>query len=211
MAKKLIAVLLVLVLTFSSTALVFANETGSIPPLYSRDYFFDLPDEMGFSLSRDGLYLYYLANQDDAPVHNIFRMFYALRETFFVKLLGSRTLTRLEDFERPLFDTAPLADWVDVEIEEETTPSFSQADIDAVWAMFFELDDEEHISAAIAELVMFGIAKIYIITPGDTLSGIAHEHNVSVTMLLQANNIDINDAIYAGQQILVPVFLPSNY
>ena len=135
------------------------------------------------------------------------RMFYTLMEAFFAEHLGGRTLTRLEDFERPLFDTAPLADWLVA--EAEPAPAFDQDTIDAVWAMFFALTDEDEREAAIAQLVMLEFALIYILEPGDTITRIAHEHGVSFEMLVEVNRLHDPNHIFVGQVILIPLLLPS--
>ena len=135
------------------------------------------------------------------------RMFYTMMEAFFAEHLGGRTLTYLDDFERPLFDTAPLADWLAAEADGAT--AFSQEEVDAIWTVFFELTDEEHIEAVVAQLIMLGLAAIYTIAPGDTLSGIANELGVPVMFLLQVNGLNIDSVIWAGQELLVPVLLPT--
>ncbi len=45
---------------------------------------------------------------------------------------------------------------------------------------------------------------IYIVQPGDILSLIAERFNVSLTNLMQANNITDPNQIYAGQQLIIP-------
>ncbi len=44
----------------------------------------------------------------------------------------------------------------------------------------------------------------YIVRPGDTLSGIAYRHNVSVSGIAYANGIANPNRIYAGQRLVVP-------
>lgn len=49
------------------------------------------------------------------------------------------------------------------------------------------------------------MAKIYIIQPGDTMSGIASRHSTSLNALLSINpHIEQPDVIYVGQSINVP-------
>ncbi|MEW6406680.1 MAG: peptidoglycan DD-metalloendopeptidase family protein [Chloroflexota bacterium] len=45
---------------------------------------------------------------------------------------------------------------------------------------------------------------IYIIQPGDSLSRIAERFNVSLTELMEANGITDANAIFAGQQLIIP-------
>ena len=45
---------------------------------------------------------------------------------------------------------------------------------------------------------------VYIIQPGDTLSGIAARFNVSLTDLMSANNISDPNVVSAGQQLVIP-------
>lgn len=47
-------------------------------------------------------------------------------------------------------------------------------------------------------------ARTYIVQPGDTLSGIAHEYNVPVSDLVTANGIENPDEIWAGQHLVIP-------
>ena len=44
----------------------------------------------------------------------------------------------------------------------------------------------------------------YVVVSGDTLSGIAEDHNISLQELLDANNLGINDIIYIGQELTIP-------
>ncbi|MCB9006762.1 MAG: LysM peptidoglycan-binding domain-containing protein [Ardenticatenaceae bacterium] len=47
-------------------------------------------------------------------------------------------------------------------------------------------------------------SQIYIVQPGDTLSGIARRFNVSITAIAQANGITNVDYIYVGQRLVIP-------
>ena len=49
-----------------------------------------------------------------------------------------------------------------------------------------------------------GADTTYVVVSGDTLSGIAQDFGVSLQDLLDANNLDINDIIYVGQQLIIP-------
>ena len=44
----------------------------------------------------------------------------------------------------------------------------------------------------------------YVVVSGDTLSGIAQDHNISLQELLDANNLDVTDTIYIGQELTIP-------
>ena len=44
----------------------------------------------------------------------------------------------------------------------------------------------------------------YVVVSGDTLSGIAEDHNISLQELLDANNLNVNDIIYIGQELTIP-------
>jgi LysM repeat protein len=47
--------------------------------------------------------------------------------------------------------------------------------------------------------------EIYIVQPGDTLSGIAYHYSVSINALAQANQIsDLNSIILPGQKLIIP-------
>ena len=47
-------------------------------------------------------------------------------------------------------------------------------------------------------------ATIYVVQPGDTLSGIAGRFNVTVEDLVEANRIVNPDALQVGQEITIP-------
>ena len=49
-----------------------------------------------------------------------------------------------------------------------------------------------------------GADTTYVVVSGDTLSGIAQDHGVSLQDLLDANNLTVNDIIYAGQELIIP-------
>ena len=49
-----------------------------------------------------------------------------------------------------------------------------------------------------------GADATYVVVSGDTLSGIAEDHGISLQELLDANNLDVNDIIYVGQQLTIP-------
>ena len=44
----------------------------------------------------------------------------------------------------------------------------------------------------------------YVVVSGDTLSGIAEDHSISLQELLDANNLDVDDIIYIGQELIIP-------
>lgn len=46
-------------------------------------------------------------------------------------------------------------------------------------------------------------AKTYTVRPGDTLSGIASTHGVSLSSLMSANGMNLNTVIYPGQKIKI--------
>ena len=46
--------------------------------------------------------------------------------------------------------------------------------------------------------------SVYVVQLGDTLSGIAASHGVSVSALVQANNLTNPNLIYAGQSLVIP-------
>ena len=48
--------------------------------------------------------------------------------------------------------------------------------------------------------------QTYTVLPGDTLRAIAEENYISVESLRTANNLGVNDGIYAGQQIVIPQY-----
>ena len=47
-------------------------------------------------------------------------------------------------------------------------------------------------------------ASVYVVQPGDTLSGIAARHGVSLAALAQANGITNSDFVYVGQRLTIP-------
>ena len=53
-----------------------------------------------------------------------------------------------------------------------------------------------------------GGPETYIVQPGDMLSAIAENYNVSVTALVQANNIRNPDALEVGQKLIIPLGTP---
>ena len=44
----------------------------------------------------------------------------------------------------------------------------------------------------------------YVVVSGDTLSGIAADHGVSLQDLLDENNLTVSDTIYVGQELVIP-------
>jgi len=49
-----------------------------------------------------------------------------------------------------------------------------------------------------------GADTTYVVVSGDTLSGIAQDHGISLQDLLDANNLTVNDIIYVGQELIIP-------
>ena len=47
--------------------------------------------------------------------------------------------------------------------------------------------------------------EVYLVLPGDTLSGIAHDHGVSLARLLEANDLNPATLIYPGNELRIPV------
>jgi LysM repeat protein len=45
----------------------------------------------------------------------------------------------------------------------------------------------------------------YVVQEGDTLSGIAEMFGVTWDAIIQANNLQSQDAIFVGQELLIPV------
>jgi len=73
------------------------------------------------------------------------------------------------------------------------------------------------IIACIATLILIGFTSqptyaagesIYIVQPGDTLFIIAARYNISVNDLAAANGLNSGFGIYAGQQLIIPIFSP---
>jgi len=54
------------------------------------------------------------------------------------------------------------------------------------------------------EVAVAGTTRRYIVRPGDTLSVIAANEGVSVTMLIQANNLINPDILEVGQELVIP-------
>src|SRR5687768_676745 len=44
----------------------------------------------------------------------------------------------------------------------------------------------------------------YTVQPGDTLSGIALQHGVTVEAIMAANNLESSSVVYAGQTLIIP-------
>lgn len=57
---------------------------------------------------------------------------------------------------------------------------------------------------AILALVPFSVAAAYVVSPGDTLSGIADRYGVTVESLALSNDISNPDLLYAGQTLDLP-------
>ena len=49
---------------------------------------------------------------------------------------------------------------------------------------------------------------VYIVRPGDTVSGIAYRHGVSISSIVYANHIANPNRIYAGQRLVIPCAPP---
>lgn len=45
----------------------------------------------------------------------------------------------------------------------------------------------------------------YVVQEGDTLSGIAEMFGVTWDAIIQANNLQSQDAIFVGQELLIPI------
>jgi LysM repeat protein len=57
---------------------------------------------------------------------------------------------------------------------------------------------------AILALVPFSVAAAYVVSPGDTLSGIADRYGLTVESLALSNGITNPDLLYAGQSLDIP-------
>ena len=134
------------------------------------------------------------------------RIFYTMMEAFFAEHLGGRTLTFLDDFERPLFDTAPLAAWG----ADPQPPGLNQEQIDAVWAIWAGITDPEEYVMAGAQIVMLGLAHIHTVAPGDTIISIANQNNLTLAELLYANHMfEALHGLNVGQEFLIPIVMPT--
>ena len=49
-----------------------------------------------------------------------------------------------------------------------------------------------------------GADTTYVVVSGDTLSGIAQDHGISLQDLLDANSLTVNTIIYVGQELIIP-------
>lgn len=60
------------------------------------------------------------------------------------------------------------------------------------------------VAVAILAVVPFSVAAAYVVSPGDTLSGIADRYGVTVQSLALSNGISNPDLLYAGQTLDLP-------
>ena len=56
----------------------------------------------------------------------------------------------------------------------------------------------------VAPVVGSAAPSTYIVEPGDTLSGIAHDHGVALSAMLEANGMTVSSLIVPGQQLSIP-------
>lgn len=49
-----------------------------------------------------------------------------------------------------------------------------------------------------------GTGKVHIVAEGDTLGGVALEYDVTIEAILAANNLDADDFITVGQELVIP-------
>jgi hypothetical protein len=79
-----------------------------------------------------------------------------------------------------------------VEATEEHTPAHFHVAV-------FSTPYEKYVAARVASVAL----ATYVVRPGDTLSEIAHDHDVSITALVRANALD-DDLIVPGQELRIP-------